>query len=258
MKIIKLDSVNSTNTYCKNLLADPSGLPENNRPGENHVDLPVAVIADEQYAGRGRYGKSFYSPAGSGIYLSYACEGRFEQDALLKITMVAAAVVHRVLQEYCKDRLSIKWVNDIYRGTRKVSGILCERVDDPVSGRYYVIVGVGVNLFPCELPAELTEIVGWLFDEKEETAADKAESKAVDELQNRLIGESQSDKSNEIEPETAETSGRAELKVKVIDELIEALDAVLSESQTSGFAELVEYYRSECTSIPSDGLEILN
>lgn len=240
MKIIKLDSVDSTNTYCKNLLTNPNGLSENNRLGGMHVDLPVAVIADEQYAGRGRYGKSFYSPAGSGIYLSYAIEGRYEQEDLLKITMVVAALVHRVLQQHCTDKLSIKWVNDIYRGTRKVSGILCERVDDPASGSYYVIVGVGVNIFPCELPEELAEIVGWLFDKE------------------KMAGEPEVNENNVLELGTIGSSDNTVLKVKIIDELLEALDAVLGESETAGFAELIEYYRSECTSIPSDGLDILN
>ena len=70
MNIIKLDSVNSTNTYCNYLITNPNGLPENIRPDD--TSLPVAVIADEQYAGRGRYGRDFYSPSGKGIYLSYA------------------------------------------------------------------------------------------------------------------------------------------------------------------------------------------
>lgn len=238
MKIINLDSVNSTNTFCNLLLTNPDALPEDIRP-EGSLELPVAVIADEQYAGRGRYGKSFYSPAGSGIYMSYACEGGYEQDDLLKITMVVAAVVHRVLQRHCADELTIKWVNDIYRGSHKVSGILCERVDDPASGRYYVIVGIGINLFPCELPAELEEIVGWLFDKKEEIVG------WLFDEDEEMAGEPKSNKSNELEPEMAETTRGNELKVKLVNELLEALDEVLGESETAGFAELIEYYYSK-------------
>lgn len=216
MKIINLESINSTNTFCNYLLTNPTGLPQHLRPDE--ITLPVAVVADEQFGGRGRFGRSFYSPAKSGIYLSYANEGRYEIADLLKITVVVAALVHRVLQRLCGDELSIKWVNDIYRGSHKIAGILCERVDDPASGRYYIIVGVGVNLFPCEVPDELKDVMGCLIDEGDE----------------------------------AVNGDKAGLRARVTDELIEALDAVLGESETAEFDALIEYYMARCRDVPKE------
>lgn len=185
MNTIKLESVNSTNTYCNYLLTNPSGLPENIRP-VSPVELPVAVIADAQYAGRGRYGKSFYSPEHSGVYLSYAYEGNYSETDLLKLTVVAASIVHQTLQNYCEDALTIKWINDIYRGSRKVAGILCERVDDPASQRYYIIIGVGINVFPAEIPEELSDIVGFLRDESSPELIAKISESLASELDAHL------------------------------------------------------------------------
>lgn len=180
MNIIKLDSVNSTNTYCNYLLTNPSGLPDAIRPAD--TSLPVAVIAREQYAGRGRYGKNFFSPAESGIYLSYAYEGKYAEADLLKITVIVASIVHQILSKYSSDNLSIKWINDIYRGSKKIAGILCERVDDPASSKYYLIIGVGVNVTPCEVPSELEQVIGFLSDSCDEHLIDQITNDLISSL----------------------------------------------------------------------------
>lgn len=146
LNIVYLDTIDSTNNWC-----------------QSHADkLPVAVVAAEQTAGRGRYGRSFYSPAG-GAYMSYAFRANYADDDVQFTTLATAAIVHQVLQSYCDDELSIKWVNDIYLGSRKIAGILCERVDD--ADGYYIVIGVGVNVTPCDTPDELKDIVGYLCDD---------------------------------------------------------------------------------------------
>lgn len=184
MNIIKLDSINSTNTYCNYLLTNPSGLPESIRPAD--TSLPVAVIAKEQYAGRGRYGKDFYSPQG-GIYLSYAYEGKYAESDLLKLTVVAASIVHQVLSKYSDEALSIKWINDIYKGSKKIAGILTERVDDS-SGKYYIIIGVGVNVSPFEVPDELREVVGYLSSSADSAIACQTTDDLISSLDG-ILGE---------------------------------------------------------------------
>ena len=217
IKIIKLDSVNSTNTFAATEgQTQIARLQHGDRP-----ELPFAVIAEEQTEGRGRYGKSFYSPRGKGVYLSYACEGNYNLQELEQITVVAAAIVHKVIQQHCREALSIKWINDIYRGERKVAGILSERVDDPkCPGRYCIVIGVGVNVIPSEVPEELREIVGWLLDE------------GSDEGQEEVV------RAGEIEV--------------IASELVAGLDAAFGEGRADSFPELIDYYRINCYNLPLD------
>ena len=198
-EIIKLDSINSTNTYANHMLAKTP-------------QLPFVVTAREQYAGRGRYGRSFHSPAGSGVYLSYVFSADYDIDTLLKITVVAAAAVHSILRKFC-DGLSIKWINDIYKDDRKVAGILTERVDDPsCPGKYYIIIGVGINVIPCEVPSELSDIIGF-------------------------VGNSSTD---------------ASVIDQITELIIDAFDSIFGDPSADEFPLLIEYYRLHCRELPAD------
>lgn len=123
--------------------------------------LPVLVTADEQTHGRGRYGKIFYSPGGSGIYMSYAYEHRYTEEELLGVTTRVAELILPVLQAHTEKELHIKPVNDILTGTRKIAGILTERVDYPDnSGRYFIIIGIGINCDKTDIPEYLLDTEG--------------------------------------------------------------------------------------------------
>lgn len=190
MNITKLEKVDSTNNYCREQLAA--------------ARLPLAVTAREQFAGRGRYGKSFHSPVG-GLYLSYAFSANYDLESLEKVTTVAAAIVHSTLSEY-SNNLYIKPVNDIYLGDRKICGILTERVDDINLSSYYIIVGIGINIFPSTVPADLSDTMGFLFNSDGDPAI-------IDEL---------------------------------ADKLADALDSVFGSSSTDKFSELNNYYQNHC------------
>ena len=84
------------------------------------------VVAMEQTAGRGRRGREFYSPKGSGIYLSVILEPKGTLEGSLLITTAAATAVYKAVKEVCGVKLGIKWVNDLYKDNRKVCGILTE------------------------------------------------------------------------------------------------------------------------------------
>ena len=135
MNIIRLDTVDSTNTYAR---AHAPSLP-----------LPSLIIAREQTAGRGRQGKSFYSPADTGLYFTLLFEADESFDF---ITPRAAVAVCKALES---EEISpqIKWVNDIYLGGRKVCGILCERFES--QGRMLTAAGIGINLTTRDFPGEL-------------------------------------------------------------------------------------------------------
>lgn len=113
---------------------------------------PLLITAEAQTAGRGRRGRSFYSPAETGLYMSVAFP--VAEQNLVFLTGAAAVVVCRALQQTAGIEAQIKWVNDVlYRG-RKIAGILCERVADGV------IIGVGVNIETTDFPADIAETAG--------------------------------------------------------------------------------------------------
>lgn len=119
------------------------------------------IVADSQSAGRGRMGRSFYSPKGTGIYLSYIykpANGAFENIA---ITSAAAVAVCRAIKEVTGQECSIKWVNDIYLNGRKVCGILTEAVTEQPGGTgQYIIVGVGINVSTEVYPEDIVSKAG--------------------------------------------------------------------------------------------------
>ena len=124
-------SVGSTNTEAK--AAALRGMPHG-----------TIIAADEQTAGRGRFGKSFYSPARSGLYMSVIQKPQKPVSDCTLITAAAACAVTDSLEELCGVRAGIKWVNDIFLGGRKISGILTEAISDFESG---TVEAIGWNRY---------------------------------------------------------------------------------------------------------------
>lgn len=152
IKRIVLDETDSTNNYAKRI----SDAQKND----------VLIIAKKQTAGRGRTGRSFFSPEG-GIYMSLLLHPDSEPLKAEKITIMAAVATARALEEVFAVKPFIKWVNDIYIGGKKVCGILTEGVFDPESGKFrYAVLGVGVNLsFPKGgFPEEIKDVAGAVCD----------------------------------------------------------------------------------------------
>lgn len=127
------------------------------------------VMAQKQSAGRGRRGRSFYSPVEAGLYMSVILEPKGTlQDSLL-LTTAAATAVYRAVRNVCGISLDIKWVNDLLYKGKKVCGILTEAITDFESGNIeFAIVGIGLNLYhPAEdFPEELREKAGALYENR--------------------------------------------------------------------------------------------
>ena len=143
-KIQVFDKLDSTNNYAKKV---PVG------------EVPRLIIASEQTAGRGRLGRSFYSPAEKGIYMSLAFAPDFDLDKSLFVTTIAAVAACRAIEDAAGLHPKIKWVNDIYLDGKKLVGILTEAESNFESGKIQkIIVGVGINCFSCELPDEIKDV----------------------------------------------------------------------------------------------------
>lgn len=107
----------------------------------------TVVLADEQTGGRGRLGRMFASPAGTGIYLSIILKPHSSFSDAVLITTAAAVAVADAIESVTGLSPEIKWVNDLYLNNKKICGILTEAVSDFESGTIEsVIVGVGINV----------------------------------------------------------------------------------------------------------------
>lgn len=121
------------------------------------------ILAEKQSAGKGRHGRAFYSPAHSGIYMSMVLRPKMSAERTSIITIMAAVAVCETLRSLYRVDAKIKWVNDIYIGNQKICGILTEAGFEVESGNLeYAVLGIGINVFAAELPAELSEIVTFL------------------------------------------------------------------------------------------------
>lgn len=133
----------------------------------------TVVIADEQTRGRGRLGRSFVSPPGSGIYLSILLRpDRPGKDlgAAVPVTTAAAVAVCEAVRQLTGRDAGIKWVNDVYIGSRKVCGILTEAAADVETGSLdYAVVGIGINFraAPEVFDEEVRERAGWIYEKDE-------------------------------------------------------------------------------------------
>lgn len=126
----------------------------------------LIVLAEEQTAGRGRRGRSFLSPTGTGIYMSFLFRPTPEQSSdIVLVTTAASVAVCRAIRNVLHEEPAIKWVNDIYLKEKKVCGILTEAVSDFESGRIdTVVVGIGINYREPQggFPEEVKDIAGAL------------------------------------------------------------------------------------------------
>ena len=157
----------------------------------SHIPEASVLLSDYQTAGKGRMGRSFLSPKGTGLYFSILTKPKGENKNPLVLTCHAAVAVKRAVKELFQIELSVKWVNDLFYRGKKVAGILAEgqlrsgerngnlSIDSMQTGKdsaslVYCIMGIGINLFQPEggFPEELSGIAGSLFAETKEVKAD--------------------------------------------------------------------------------------
>ena len=149
-----LSGIDSTNSYLRRL---SEVLPD------GHL-----AVAGEQLSGRGRQGKSFFSPSDDGLYMSLLVkESKQVNDPLLtaKVSLAVCRAIDEVTGTNMTNGVGIKWVNDVYFGSKKLCGILCEKLTD-LSGKPYVIIGIGVNIYTdlLKYPKELRNVACSLYD----------------------------------------------------------------------------------------------
>ena len=142
------DTIVSTNTEAKKM-----GL-----AGAPHGTV---LIADRQTGGRGRMGRSFSSPAGSGIYMSVILRPNYAAAELMHLTCGVAVAMCDAVEKVTGFRPTVKWINDLIANGKKLGGILTELSLVPGTDRVdFAVVGVGINCLQTQqdFPKELQDI----------------------------------------------------------------------------------------------------
>jgi len=144
-------TIGSTNDHLKALA----------RQGAPHG---TACIAGHQTGGHGRLGRSFHSPEGMGVYLSFLIRPDCAPTELMHLTCAAAAAMCDAVENACGLRPGIKWTNDLVFGRRKLGGILTELGLSPHGTVDYAIIGIGINCRQQEqdFPEEIRSMAGSL------------------------------------------------------------------------------------------------
>ena len=150
-----LSSVDSTNTYLKAQAQEAPSW---------HV-----VVAGSQTAGRGRMGRSFVSPAETGVYLSVLVRPDLPAQQAVRLTTASAVAACLAIEECTDAQARIKWVNDVYVNGKKTCGILTEASIDVESGGLdWAVMGIGFNVYRPDggFPEEIRDVAGAISAER--------------------------------------------------------------------------------------------
>ena len=167
-------TIGSTNTEAKLLAVKNAG-------------HGTTIIAEEQTEGRGRFGRSFFSPADSGIYMSIILRPELNIENSVLVTTAAAVAVCKAVEKFTNASARIKWVNDIFIDDKKVCGILTEAVTNFESGMMdSIVVGIGLNVKTKneDFPLELQDIAGSILDDEQNSIRNQLAAEIINQVLN--------------------------------------------------------------------------
>jgi BirA family biotin operon repressor/biotin-[acetyl-CoA-carboxylase] ligase len=140
-RIVHYLRIDSTNTRALRLA----------EKGAPHGTL---VLAEEQTAGRGRFGRTWYSERASGIYCSLILRPPLPPAAAPILTLMAGLAAYSAISGVARMPVDIRWPNDLLLNGKKVCGILTE-MSAELDRIHAVVLGVGINVNHRDMPAEL-------------------------------------------------------------------------------------------------------
>ena len=142
-KLVYFRETDSTNIQIKKLAE--AGSPEG-----------TLVVAESQTAGKGRRGRSWSSPAGSSIYMSYLLRPKIPPYSASMLTLLAGMACVTAIREETGLNSAIKWPNDLVIGGKKICGILTE-MSTELEEIHYIFTGIGINVNQTSFPQEIQE-----------------------------------------------------------------------------------------------------
>lgn len=143
-KVIYFEETDSTNTRAKLF-------------GEEGMADGALVVADCQNMGKGRRGKSFTSPRGQSVYMTFLLRPDIPPIRASMITILSAMAVRSGLREICGIDTLIKWPNDVVADGKKICGILTE-MSAELTKINYVVVGIGINVNNKKMPKDIENV----------------------------------------------------------------------------------------------------
>lgn len=150
-EVLYFDTIDSTNTKAQELAEKgyPSG---------------TLVVADKQEAGKGRRGRSWVSPSGTGIFMTLMIKPDINPNNASMLTLVAALAVAKAITSVTGEEAMIKWPNDIVVNGKKVCGILTE-MNAQFDYINHIVVGIGINVHNESFPEEISQMASSLMIE---------------------------------------------------------------------------------------------
>ncbi len=142
-EILSFDEIDSTNNELK-------------RQAEAGAEHGMLAVSEVQTAGRGRMGRPWSSPAGSGIWMSLLLRPDIMPIQASGLTLVMALAVREAIVALTGSACGIKWPNDIVAEGKKVCGILTEMSAEP-DRINHVVIGVGINVTDDSFPEEIRD-----------------------------------------------------------------------------------------------------
>ena len=151
MEVLYFDTIDSTNTKAQELAEKgyPSG---------------TLVVADKQESGKGRRGRSWVSPSGTGIFMTLMIKPDINPNNASMLTLVAALAVAKAITSVTGEEAMIKWPNDIVVNGKKVCGILTE-MNAQFDYINHIVVGIGINVHNESFPEEISQMASSLMIE---------------------------------------------------------------------------------------------
>ena len=150
-EVLYFDTIDSTTTKAQELAEKgyPSG---------------TLVVADKQESGKGRRGRSWVSPSGTGIFMTLMIKPDINPNNASMLTLVAALAVAKAITSVTGEEAMIKWPNDIVVNSKKVCGILTE-MNAQFDYINHIVVGIGINVHNESFPEEISQMASSLMIE---------------------------------------------------------------------------------------------
>ena len=150
-EVLYFDTIDATNIKAQELAEKgyPSG---------------TLVVADKQESGKGRRGRSWVSPSGTGIFMTLMIKPDINPNNASMLTLVAALAVAKAITSVTGEEALIKWPNDIVVNGKKVCGILTE-MNAQFDYINHIVVGIGINVHNESFPEEISQMASSLMIE---------------------------------------------------------------------------------------------
>ncbi len=175
MKLVKLNAIDSTNSYLKNLVKQET------------VENWTIIVAEHQTNGKGQFDNIWVSDSGKNLTFSILVKFKtlkIKQQFYLNYSISIA--LYNVLKYYIPEKLTVKWPNDILSANHKICGILIESSINN-SNVNHAIIGIGLNVNQVKFPSDILNVTSLKQILDKNIDKDELLDKIILEIQYQLV-----------------------------------------------------------------------